>query len=61
MEAMERWNLLPSQWDNATEDDRAEILAYIDTKSAMLHYEEYRQKVQRVTQEAQAKLKMDNR
>ena len=58
---MERWHLLPSQWDKATEDDRAEILAYIDTKAAMMRYEEYKAKLQRVTQEAQMKLKAESR
>lgn len=51
------WGLKPSEWDSATEFDRAEMLAYDDTINSMKSYEEHLDEEQRLRDEARRNMK----
>ena len=40
METAKAWNLTPSQWDSLDEADKAQMVAYEQTKARMMAYED---------------------
>lgn len=56
---MERWNKTPSQWDSLIEEDRAQILAFIQTQADMAAYENYLAEKQRIAAEARANIQAE--
>lgn len=57
METAKAWHLTPSKWDELSEHDRAEMLAFETTVSDMRAYEDYLEDERQLRNEAQQAVK----
>lgn len=53
METAKTWHLTPSKWDELSEHDRAEMLAFETTVSDMRAYEDYLEDERQLRNKAQ--------
>ena len=49
---MERWKITPSQWDEMSEDDQAQLLAYVATLADMQAWEDFLEEKKRIADKA---------
>lgn len=56
---MERWRILPSQWDSMSEDDKAQLMGFVITQAEMKEYEDYLSERDQIKAEARRKIEAE--